>query len=476
MMTELRDFLMLPYAELEELNLVAKEQRKNRVPMHELQEQRLKYLSDEKRVKAVTVMFSDLEGRLHMLDYDKKFLIKSSDNLTFDGSSIRGFTAQNESDLRLFIDWSAFYWGPADVFGAGKVLVFGQVIDKDGSPFSADMRGVLNELSTDRFESDGYTLNAANEIEGFVFKGLDAEQHYFETRAFEYVNTGGYYHSLPGDQLRIFIDTVAEVQRAMGFENEKDHPEVAPSQFEVNYNYGEVTAAADTIQLYKLICRQVATKLGLSASFLPKPVVGVNGSGMHTNVSVSKGGKNLFWDANGQERLSSFGWDFIDRILTRGIDTCLIFNSSVNAFRRLDPHFEAPNQIKASAVDRGSMVRIPIGNERTARVEVRSVAPDANPYLALYTVFKTGLDGNVSDVANLRQAQRYLPDNIYDALAGFRDSDWTTTLLGSDVKGRYADLKQASADRCPRSLGTFVKPEEVQFHHEVYNQFLWNLF
>ncbi len=475
-MTELRDFLMLPYAELEELNLVAKEQRKNRVPMHELQEQRLKYLSDEKRVKAVTVMFSDLEGRLHMLDYDKKFLIKSSDNLTFDGSSIRGFTAQNESDLRLFIDWSAFYWGPADVFGAGKVLVFGQVIDKDGSPFSADMRGVLNELSTDRFESDGYTLNAANEIEGFVFKGLDAEQHYFETRAFEYVNTGGYYHSLPGDQLRIFIDTVAEVQRAMGFENEKDHPEVAPSQFEVNYNYGEVTAAADTIQLYKLICRQVATKLGLSASFLPKPVVGVNGSGMHTNVSVSKAGKNLFWDANGQERLSSFGWDFIDRILTRGIDTCLIFNSSVNAFRRLDPHFEAPNQIKASAVDRGSMVRIPIGNERTARVEVRSVAPDANPYLALYTVFKTGLDGNVSDVANLRQAKRYLPDNIYDALAGFRDSDWTTTLLGSDVKGRYADLKQASADRCPRSLGTFVKPEEVQFHHEVYNQFLWNLF
>ncbi len=475
-MTELRDFLTLPYAELEELNLVAKEQRKNRVPMHELQEQRLKYLSDEKRIKAVTVMFSDLEGRLHMLDYDKKFLIKSSDNLTFDGSSIRGFTAQKESDLRLFIDWGAFYWGPSDVFGAGKVLVFGQVIDKDGSPFSADMRGVLNKLSTDRFESDGYTLNAANEIEGFVFKGLDAEQHYYETRKFEYVNTGGYYHSLPGDQLRVFIDTVAEVQRAMGFENEKDHPEVAPSQFEVNYNYGEVTAAADTIQLYKLICRQVATKLGLSASFLPKPVVGVNGSGMHTNVSVSKGGKNLFWDANGEERLSSFGWGFIDRILTRGIDTCLVFNSSVNAFRRLDPHFEAPNQIKASAVDRGSMVRIPIGNERTARVEVRSVAPDANPYLALYTVFKTGLDGNVSDVANLRQADRYLPDNIYDALAGFRDSDWTTTLLGSDVKGRYADLKQASADRCPRSLGTFVKPEEVQFHHEVYNQFLWNLF
>ena len=305
---------------------------------------------------------------------------------------------------------------------------------------------------------------------------IDAEQRYNETRRFELVNTGGYYHSLPGDPLRQFIDTVAEVQRAMGFENEKDHPEVAPAQFEINYSYGEVTAAADTIQLYKLICRQVATNLGMTASFLPKPVVGVNGSGMHTNVSVSKGGKNLFWDAKGEERLSSFGWKFIDRILSRGNDTCLVFNASVNAYRRLDPHFEAPNQIKASAVDRGSMVRIPIGNERSARVEVRSVGPDANPYLALLTVFKTGLHGTVSDVKNLRQAERYLPDNIYDALADFRGSDWVSKLIGEDVKTRYADLKQASADRCPRLLGSIVKPEEVQFHHEVYNQYLWNLF
>jgi glutamine synthetase len=214
----------------------------------------------------------------------------------------------------------------------------------------------------------------------------------------------------------------------------------------------------------------------MTASFLPKPVVGVNGSGMHTNVSVSKGGKNLFWDAKGEERLSSFGWKFIDRILSRGNDTCLVFNASVNAYRRLDPHFEAPNQIKASAVDRGSMVRIPIGNERSARVEVRSVGPDANPYLALLTVFKTGLHGTVSDVKNLRQAERYLPDNIYDALADFRGSDWVSKLIGEDVKTRYADLKQASADRCPRLLGSIVKPEEVQFHHEVYNQYLWNLF
>jgi glutamine synthetase len=476
MFTELRNFLSLSYDELEQLNLKAKEQRKNRVAPHKIQEERIKYLSDEKRIKAVTVLFSDLEGRLHMLDYDKKFLIKSWDNLTFDGSSIRGFTAQRESDLRLGMDWSAFYWAPADFFGPGKVLVFGEVIDKDGSPYSADIRGALKGYAESLNKKEGYTLNAANEIEGFLFKGVDAERHYHETYKFDYVNTGGYYHSLPGDPLRAFIDTTAEVQRSMGFQNEKDHPEVAPSQFEINYGYGEVVAAADQIQLYKLICRQVATNMGLSASFLPKPVVGVNGNGMHTNVSISKNGKNLFWDPKGEEKLSKLGWSFLDRILTHANDICLLLNSSVNAYRRLDPHFEAPNQIKASPVDRGSMIRIPIGNEKSSRVEVRSVAPDANPYLVMLSIFKTGIDGDTAKIKNLRQAERYLPDNIYTAIENFEKADWSSKLLGADVKARFADLKRASADRCPRALGTFVKAPEVQYHHEVYNQFLWNLF
>src|SRR5579859_3021173 len=141
MSNDLRSFLTLPYEALEELNLKAKEQRKNRVPLDQIQEERLKYLADEKRIKAVTVLFSDLEGRLHMLDYDKKFIVKSYDNLTFDGSSIRGFTAQRESDLRLGIDWGSFYWVPSDFFGPGKVLVFGDVIAKDGTPFPADKIG-----------------------------------------------------------------------------------------------------------------------------------------------------------------------------------------------------------------------------------------------------------------------------------------------------------------------------------------------
>ncbi|HEX4650604.1 MAG TPA: glutamine synthetase family protein [Granulicella sp.] len=476
MSTDYRSFLSLSYQQLEELNLEAKHDRVNRLCVDEIREKRLKYLTDEKNIKAVTVLFPDLEGRLHLLDYDKKFLLASYDNLTFDGSSIRGFTAQKESDLRLGIDWSAFYWVPADVFGTGKVLVFGTVIDKSGAPYGGDLRGVLKNYSDNLYAEKGYTLNAANEIEGFLFAGADAEKKFHQTGAFEFVSTGGYYHSLPLDPLRAFIDTAAEVQRAMGFQNEKDHPEVAPSQFEINYGYSEVVAAADQIQLYKLLSRQIASSMGCTASFLPKPVVGVNGSGMHTNMSITKNKTNLFWDANGQEQLSACGWQYIDHILSHALDICLIMNPSVNSYRRLDPHFEAPNQIKASATDRGSMVRVPIGNSRSMRVEVRSVAPDANPYLVLYTLFKTGLDGTVAKIDNLRQAQRYLPDNIYTAIEDFRESEWIAEILGADVQGRFADLKLAAADRSPRQLGTFVKPSEVQYHHEIYNQALWNHF
>ena len=158
MATTLRDFLEIPYDKLEEMNLATKEARLNRTPAHKLREKHSKYLTDEKRIKAVTVCFSDLEGRLHMLDYDKKFLLKSADNLTFDGSSIRGFSQQAESDLRLGIDWPAMYWLPSDVFGPGKVLVFADVLEKDGSPYVADMRAKLKACTEKRFAKDGTVL------------------------------------------------------------------------------------------------------------------------------------------------------------------------------------------------------------------------------------------------------------------------------------------------------------------------------
>ncbi len=476
---ELRSFFQIPYDELEERNLAAKQKRLDRVSPEEIAGERRRDLTGEKRIKAVTVCFTDLEGRLHMLDYDKKFLLKSEDNLTFDGSSIRGFSHQHESDLRLAIDWTSFYYLPSDVFGPGKVLVFGKVLNRDGTPYAADFRGRLQQFADELWNKDKTILHAANEIEGFLFKGRDAERHYNDTGKFEFISTGGYYHSLPNDPLRQFIDRAAEAQRAMGFVNEKDHPEVAPSQFEMNYSYTEIVAAADQIQLYKLICRQVANNLDLSASFLPKPVTGVNGSGMHTNLSVNRGGKNMFHDPKGEDGLSAAGWDVIDRVLNGANDMCLVLNSSVNAYRRLDPAFEAPNQIKASAINRGAMVRIPLGNERSTRIEVRSVAPDANPYMTLFTILKVGMEGPATDAkekASKRERTRFLPDNIQDAIRNFKQSPLMAQILGEDVQQRYAELKQAAADRCPKALGTLIKKSEVQFHHEVTNQLLWSQF
>jgi glutamine synthetase len=264
----------------------------------------------------------------------------------------------------------------------------------------------------------------------------------------------------------------------MGFQNEKDHPEVAPSQFEMNFSYQEANMAADQVQLYKLLTRQVAAQMGNTACFLPKPVAGVNGNGMHTNLSLSNKDRNLFYEAGGKEGLSPLAWDFVQRVMASAQDLCLILNPSVNAYRRLDPHFEAPNQIKVSPVDRGSMIRIPLGNAKSARLEVRSVAPDTNPYLNLYALLRTGLEGPMGELeeAGKRPRTRFLPDNIQDAIRFFKGSRFLMETLGEDVHAKYAELKLAQAERCPKALGTQIKVGEIQFHHEVTNQYLWSQF
>lgn len=473
----LRSFLEIPYDELEEMNLNAKKKRKDGVSDKELKEFYLNYLKKEKRLKAVTIGFSDLEGRFHMIDYDKKFFLNSYDNMTFDGSSIRGFARQAESDLRLGIDWSAFWWLPSDVFGPGKVLMMGKINGQDEKPYQMDARGVLQRYLEILYSKYKYKVYAANEVEGFLIKGVDAEQVYNEKLGFELVSAGGYYHSLPKDILREFIDRSAEAQRAMGFENEKDHPEVAPSQFELNYTYADAMIAADQIQIYKLICRQVARNMGMTATFLPKPVMGINGSGMHTNISIFKNNKNLFHDKSGRGQLSDLAWKFIERVLSSANDICLILNSSVNAYRRLDPHFEAPNEIKVSEIDRGAMIRVPLHNEKSARIEVRSVGTDANPYLLIYSLVKTGLEGTIEKVdKEKRPRARFLPGDINTAINHFRQSEFTEVILGAELKKKFVDLKQKTANRSPVDLGTKVKNSEVIYHHEVHNQMLWNDF
>ncbi len=471
----LKNFLEIPYDVLEVMNLKAKE-RSETASAAILEKEHRAYLQKEKRIKAVTLCFTDLEGRFHMLDYDKKFLLDSANNLTFDGSSIRGFSQQHESDLRLLIDWGSIRFLPSDVFGPGKVIMFAIVLDRDHKPYISDFRGQLKLYAEGLKKKSGITAYAAAEVEGFLVDGVNAEQAY-EEKGFNFISTGGYYHSLPLDRLRVFIDNTAEAQRAMGFKNEKDHPEVAPSQFEINFSYSEILRACDNIQLYKLVCRQVANNLGMTATFLPKPFTGINGSGMHTNFSLSKNGKNIFYEVRGKDGLSKTAGDFISRVLNHAQETCLVFNSSVNAYRRLDPHFEAPNQIKVSPIDRGSMIRIPVGNERTTRIEVRSVAPDANPYLVLYTLLRTGLEGKplVKD-KDKRDRLRVLPDNINDAIKLFKASDFIGKILGKVNQEKYVEFKQSAADRSPKALGALIKPSEIIYHHEVTNQVLWNKF
>lgn len=469
-----RDLLELTYEQLEKRNLAAR-------AITDPSDAEARHRGDleaEPRIKAVMVCFSDIEGRLHTLDYDKRFFLSSLENLTFDGSSIKGLSELHESDLRLVVDWTSFTWLPADVFGAGKVAVFANVCNRDLTPYESDFRGQLQAYTRQLFESDGTTAYMAPELEGFLLDGLDAEQHYRADQGFELVSTGGYFHSLPLDRLRRFIDTTAETQRAMGFRNEKNHPEVAPSQFEINFSYTEVIRACDQVQLYKLVCRQTAAQMGLTATFLPKPMQKINGNGMHTNFSLTRGGQNLFHDARGHDGLSPMGWEFVDRILDHASELCLIFNSSVNAYRRLDPNFEAPNQIKVSANDRGSMIRIPLANERTARIEIRSVAPDTNPYLALLAILKTGLgDASHSGVSRSSDGSAHLlPSTLTEAMERFEDSQFITELLGHSSKSKYLEHKAAVRDRNPRELGSAIKDSEVLYHHEVTNQCLWNKF
>ena len=439
-------------------------------------------LKTDSSIRAITVCFSNIEGKLHLIDYDKYFLLNADDNLTFDGSSIRGFTTQNESDLRLSIDWETIYRLPEAMGGKTKALVFASILNQDNTPYDSDIRAKLKLLRND-LKKQGITVNAAAEIEGFLFKGLDAERKFEHDESLVPVTSGGYYDTMMGDDLREFIDKLAICIRHLGFRNEKDHPEVGPSQFELNWGYTDFLVAADQIQLYKLCARHVARQMGHTASFLPKPIVGINGSGMHTNISMSKEGKNLF---AGKESLSDMGDQFALGILNHANDLSLVLNSSVNSYRRLDPNYEAPNTISYSKCDRSSMIRVPLANEKSARIEVRAISPDANPYLVLYSLVKAGLylqannssnkNHYISSIQKEVTKRNKLPDNIYNAISYFSGSSFVRSILGEHCYQAYAAWKVKSANRCPKELGKHIKKGEILYHHEVYNQSIWSNF
>jgi glutamine synthetase len=468
--TALTNLLECTYDELEDLNLKAR----SITDPKKAEEQHTKYLKNEKRIKTVIACFTDLEGRLHTLDYNKDFMLKSLDNLTFDGSSIKGFSAQNDSDLRFFVDWTSLTFVPSDIFGAGKVLVFGNVFTRDLEPYASDFRILLQRYTEHMHKKSGLVAHMATELEGYLVAGVEAEQHYTASEGFTFEAGGGYFHSLPLDNLSRFIEKATQVQLAMGFRNEKQHPEVGPSQFEIDYSYTDVLRACDQVQLYKLVCRQIGMNMGMTVTFLPKPITGINGNGMHTNFSLAKDGVNTFYNKDGQDRLSAVGWDFTNKLLQRAEEFCLIINSSVNAYRRLDPHFEAPNEIKVSANDRGSLIRLPFGNEKTTRIEIRAVSPDTNPYLALYTIIRIGLEDKLISKPVTTKA-RFLPDTIDKAIKAFKKSEFMEEILGKENKDKFIELKETVATRIPKNQDVnSIDAAEILLHHEVTNQYLWN--
>ena len=207
----LKNFLEIPYDKLEEMNVLAAKDAETKTAK-QLEEKYRSYLRGEKRLKAVTLCFSDIEGRFHMLDYDKNYFLSAADNLTFDGSSIRGFSAQKESDLRLCVDWRHLYWLPSDVFGPGKVIMFATVLNRDMTPYDSDFRGRLIALTEALKKESGIVPHMAAELEGFLVNGVNAEQNYDKSKGFELISSGGYFHSLPRDQLKLFIDAAAEAQ------------------------------------------------------------------------------------------------------------------------------------------------------------------------------------------------------------------------------------------------------------------------
>src|SRR5258708_4722763 len=224
----LKNFLEIPYDQLEEMNLAAKE-KLDSIALSDHEKEYRDYLEKEKRIKAVTLCFSDIEGRLHMLDYDKKFLLASAENLTFDGSSIRGFTALHESDLRLSIDWASIVWLPADIFGSGKVIMFANILGRDRIPYESDFRGQLQLYLQKLKQDQDMTAFAAPELEGFLVDDINAEQRYEQKTGFTLTSIGGFFPSFPFYKPPLFLHSPSATQPAIGIFYEKDHPQVDPS-------------------------------------------------------------------------------------------------------------------------------------------------------------------------------------------------------------------------------------------------------
>lgn len=343
----------------------------------------------EENVRFIRLQFTDMLGTIKNVEIPLSQLDKALDNkMAFDGSSIEGFVRIEESDMLLYPDLDTFVIFPW-TSEKGKVARFiCDIYSPDGTPFEGCPRYNLKR-NLKKMEELGFdAFNIGTEPEFFLFK-LDEKG----APTLELNDQGGYFDLAPtdlGENCR--RDIVLELEE-MGFEIEASHHEVAPGQHEIDFKYSDALKHADDIQTFKLVVKTIARKHNLHATFMPKPLFGVNGSGMHTNMSLFKGKENVFFDESAELQLSKTAYQFTAGILDHATNFTAVTNPTVNSYKRLVPGYEAPCYVAWSASNRSPLVRVPSSRGLSTRIEVRSVDPSANPYMALTVLLAAGLDG-----------------------------------------------------------------------------------
>lgn len=410
-------------------------------------------LVEEEDVEFIRLQFTDIFGNLKNVAVTSSQLEKALDNkCMFDGSSIEGFVRIEESDMYLYPDYDTlaiFPWRPQQ----GKVARFiCDVYRPDGTPFEGDPRFVLKKAIKEA-EELGYQFNVGPECEFFLFN-LD-ENGLPTTKSLE---QAGYFDAGPTDfgenARRDMVLTLEE----MGFVIESSHHEVAPAQHEIDFRYGEALMAADNIMTFKLAVKTIAKRHGLHATFMPKPLFGVNGSGMHINMSLSKDGKNIFDDPSDKLGLSQEAYYFIGGIMKHMKAMTAVMNPLVNSYKRLVPGYEAPVYMAWSVTNRSPLIRIPAARGAGTRIELRNPDSSANPYLALSACLFAGIDGiknkieppksvdcnifNLSEQEKKELGIEALPETLEQAVLEMEKDNFIREKLGKHISDKYLEAKK----------------------------------
>ncbi len=406
----------------------------------------------EEKIRFIRLQFTDITGSLKNIAITTSQLEKALDNkCMFDGSSIEGFVRIEESDMYLVPDLDSFVIFPwMDAPGRTARLIC-DVYRPDGKPFAGDPRSVLRAV-LDRAANMGYTFNVGPECEFFLFKTDENGQPTTDTN-----DKGGYFELGPIDLGEYARRDICLVLEDMGFEIEASHHEVANGQHEIDFKYDHALRAADDIMTFKLVVKSVAMQHKLHATFMPKPLYGEAGSGMHINMSLQKDGKNIFDDPNGENGLSKEAYGFIAGLMEHIAGMTAVTNPLVNSYKRLGPGFEAPVYIAWSASNRSPLIRIPASRGMGTRIELRNPDPAANPYLVLALCLAAGLDGiergltpppaidgNIFLMSKKELEEknvRSLPDSLKHAIRDMTQDQLVRDTLGEHVYNKYVEHK-----------------------------------